>query len=39
MDAYPESFKEHGINHIAAMKHLHVLNTQGDIVQGAYAFH
>lgn len=38
ISVHPDSLKKHGISHVAAMKQLHVLNPQGEIVRGAYAF-
>ena len=35
---HPESLEPHDVSYIAAMKHLHVLNTKGEMVRGAYAF-
>ena len=37
--ATPESLVQHDITNTAAMKHLHVLKTDGEIVRGSYAFH
>ena len=39
INAEPESLEKHSLGYAAAMKHLHVLNTKGEIVRGAYAFH
>lgn len=39
IDAEPEALATHQIHYTAAMKHLHVLTTNGTIVRGAYAFH
>ena len=38
IDKHPDELKQHGITLIDAMKHLHVLDSQGEIVKGAYAF-
>ncbi|MFT6308086.1 MAG: putative DCC family thiol-disulfide oxidoreductase YuxK [Halioglobus sp.] len=38
MSAHPESLEQHGIGYTAAMKHLHVLNSKGEMLRGAYAF-
>lgn len=39
IDAHPESLEKHGVAYEAAMKHLHVLNSEGNMLRGAYAFH
>jgi len=36
---HPEHLEEYGVSHVAAMKHLHVLDQNGNMVRGAYAFH
>jgi predicted DCC family thiol-disulfide oxidoreductase YuxK len=38
ISAHPESLEQHGIGYTAAMKHLHVLNSKGEMLRGAYAF-
>ncbi|MFT6878733.1 MAG: putative DCC family thiol-disulfide oxidoreductase YuxK, partial [Granulosicoccus sp.] len=39
INAHPESLEKHGVGYTAAMKHLHVMNSNGEILRGAYAFH
>lgn len=38
ISTHPESLKQHDIAYTAAMKHLHVLNSKGEMLRGAYAF-
>lgn len=39
ISAEPDVLEQHNIGYTEAMKHLHVSNTKGEIVRGAYAFH
>ena len=38
ISTHPESLEKHNISYLAAMEHLHVLNANGEMVRGAYAF-